>query len=89
MMPSSCSWSVLKQISATVMRMLRHIYIINWEDHITNDNINEEAKIEAIAIGMRKRPLQWYGHVHRRDREEDIIMVAEMKIQRKKGEPKK
>jgi len=33
---------------------------------------------------MRRRLLQWYGHVHRRDREEDIIMVAEMKIQRNK-----
>jgi len=33
---------------------------------------------------MRRRPLQWYGHVSRRDREEDIIMVAEMKIQKKR-----
>jgi len=35
---------------------------------------------------MRRRPLQWYGHVSRRDKEEDIIMVAEMKIQKKKKE---
>jgi len=34
---------------------------------------------------MRRRLLQWYGHVHRRDREKDIIMVAKMKIQRKKN----
>jgi len=33
---------------------------------------------------MRRRPLQWYEHVSRRDREKDIIMVAEMKIQRKR-----
>jgi len=33
---------------------------------------------------MRRRPLQWYGHVSRRDREEDIIMVAEMNMQRKR-----
>jgi len=76
--------SILNQISATEMRMLRHIYNINWEDHVTNDNIKKEAKIEAIAIGMRRRPLQWYGHVSRRNREEDILMVAEMKIQRKR-----
>jgi len=38
---------------------------------------------------MRRRLLQWYGHVHRRNRDEDIIMVAEMKIQRKRGRPKK
>jgi len=84
--------SILKQISATEMRMLQHIYNINWEDHVTNDNIKEEAKIEAIAVDMRRRPLQWYGHVSRRDREEDIIMVAKIKIQRKRtigGGPKK
>ena len=79
------------KISATEMRMLRHIYNVDWEDHITNDSIREEAKIEAIAIGMRRRRLQWYGHVRRRDREEDIRMVAEMRIQgkRKRGRPKK
>jgi len=39
--------SILKQISATEIMMLQHIYNINWEDHVTNDNIKEEAKIEA------------------------------------------
>ena len=36
---------------------------------------------------MRRRCLQWYGHVPRRDREEDIRMVAEMRMQgkRKRG----
>jgi len=40
---------------------------------------------------MRRRTLQSYGYVRRRDREEDIIMVAEIEIQRKKkrGRPKK
>jgi len=40
---------------------------------------------------MKRRPFQWYGHVCRRDREEDIIMATEMKIQRKRnrGRPKK
>jgi len=61
--------SILKQISATEMRMLRHIYNINWKDHVKNDNIKEEAKIEATAMDIKRRPLQWYGHVSRRDRE--------------------
>jgi len=77
------------KISATEMRMLQQIYNIVWEGSVTNDNINEEPKIEAIAIGMRRRPLQWYGQVRKKDKEEDIIMVAEMKIQRKRGRPKK
>jgi len=33
----------------TEMKMLRHIYNIDWEDHATNDNIMEEAKIEVVT----------------------------------------
>jgi len=35
------------KISVTEMRMLWHIYNIEWEDHVTNDNIREEPKIKA------------------------------------------
>ena len=40
---------------------------------------------------MRKIRLQWYRYVRRGDREEDIRMVAEMRIQgmRNRGRPKK
>ena len=44
-----------------------------------------------IAIGMRRRRLQWHEHVRRRVREDDIRMVAEMRIKgkRKRGGPRK
>ena len=73
------------------MRILRYIHNISWEDHVTNDSIREMAKLEAIAVSMRRRRLQWFGHVRRRGREEDIRMVAEMRVQgrRKRGRPKK
>ena len=40
---------------------------------------------------MRRIRLKWYRYVRRGDREEDIRMVAEMRIQgmRKRGRPKK
>ena len=49
------------------------------------------AKLEAISVSTRRRRLQWFGHVRRRDREEDIRMVAEMSVQGrgKRGRPKK
>ena len=79
------------RVSATEMRMMRHIHNIRWEDHVTNDSIREMAKLEAISVSMRIRRLQWFGHVRRRDREEDIRMVVEMRVQgrRKRGRPKK
>ena len=87
-------WPLMKKqegrISATEMRMMRYIHDIKWEDHVTNDSVQEIAKLEKIAIGMRRRRLQWYGHVRRRDREEDIRSVIEMRVQgkRKRGRPK-
>ena len=41
----------------------------------------EEAKVEAIATGMRHRRLEWFGHVKRRGETENIRAVAEMKME--------
>ena len=71
-------------ISAMEMRMLWYIYQTDWEDHITNDSIRQMTKMEAIAVSMRRRRLQWYGNVCRRERKEDIRMVTEMRLQRKR-----
>ena len=74
------------KISATEMRMLRYIYQIDWEDHIKNDSIRQMAEIKAIAGSMRRRRHQWYEHVckREREREEDIKMVTEMRVQGKR-----
>ena len=51
--------------------------------------ILEEAKVEQIATVMRRRRLEWFGHVKRRDETENIRAVVEMKMegQRPKGRP--
>ena len=47
----------------------------------------EEAKIEASDSNRHeKRCLQWYGYVRRRDSEEYIRAVAEMRIQERERE---
>ena len=50
----------------------------------------EEAKAEPIAMVMRRRRLEWFGHVKRRDETEHIREVAEMKMEgkRPRGRPK-
>jgi len=72
------------------MQMLRRIHGINWEDHVRNEDIRREAKVKPVSRHMRKRRLQWYGHVQRRNNEEDIRYVTELKIlgKRKRGRPK-
>jgi len=54
------------EAKTTEMRMLRHIHRINWEDHVKNEDISSEAKVRPVSRHMRKRRLQWYGHVQRR-----------------------
>ena len=52
--------------------------------------ILEEAKVEPIASVMRRRMLQWFGHIKRGDETENIRAVAEMKMDEKRprGKPK-
>ena len=46
--------------------------------------------MEAIATVMRRRRLEWFGHVKRRGETENIRAVAEMKMEgkRPRGRPK-
>ena len=44
------------------------------------EEILQEAKEEQIATVMRRRRLEWFGHVKRRDETENIRAVVEMKM---------
>ena len=57
-------------------------------EHRRNEEILEEAKVEQIATVMRR--LEWFGHVKRRDKTENIRAVVEMKMdgKRPRGRPK-
>lgn len=37
------------------MRMLKHIYNIYWEDHMSNDSIREDIKIEKIGLDKHEK----------------------------------
>ena len=52
-------------------------------EHWRNEEILEEAGEELIAMVMRRRRLEWFGHVKRRDETENTRAVVEMKIERK------
>ena len=44
-----------------------------------NEDILDEARVELIAMGMRR-----FGHVKRRDETENIRAVVEMKMEEKR-----
>ena len=50
----------------------------------------EEAKVEPIAMVMRRGRLEWFGHIKRKVETENIRSVVEMKMEwkRPRGRPK-
>ena len=79
-----------KLMATTEMRMVRWAMGVSLLEHRRNEEILEEAKVEAIATVMRRRKLEWFGHVKRRGETENIRAVAEMQMEgkRPRGRPK-
>ena len=61
------------------------------EDHKTNEEITGEARVMPIRDLMRRKRMQWYGHVRRRESENDTRRESEMTVKgvRPRGRPKK
>ena len=70
-----------RRMAKTEMRMVRWAMGVSLLEHRRTEKILEEAKIEQIAVVMRRRRLEWFGHVKRRDETENIRAVVEMKME--------
>ena len=79
-----------KRMATTEMRMVRWAMGVSLLEHRKNEEILEEAKVEPIAMVMRRRRLEWFGHVKRSDETENIRAVVGMKMEgkRPRGRPK-
>ena len=77
--------TLMDRISSCEMRMLRYCMGISLEEHRRNEDITAEAKIMPIKDVMRKKRLEWFGHVCRRKRDEDIRRVYEMRVEGSRG----
>ena len=78
-----------KCMATTETRMMRWAMGVSLLEHRRNEEILEGEKVEAIATVMRRRRLEWFGHVKRRGETENIRAVAEMKMEgkRPRGRP--
>ena len=52
-----------KRMATTEMRMVRWPMGVSLLEHRRNEDILEEANVEAIATVVRRRKLEWFGHV--------------------------
>ena len=82
-----------RRIQAVEMRCYRKILRISYKDHVTNEEVH--AKIQQ-AIGPRedltivkRRKLQWYGHVFRSSGLAKTILQGTMKGGRRQGRKRK
>ena len=73
-----------KPMATTEIRMVRCAMGMSLLEHQRNEEILREAKVEAIAMVMRRKRLEWFGHVKRRDETVNIGTVAEMKMEEKR-----
>ena len=61
-----------KRMATTEMIMVRWEMGVSLLEQRINEEILGEAKVEAIATVMRRRRLEWFGHVKRRGESENI-----------------
>ena len=69
-----------KRMSMFNRDLVRWAVGVNLLEHRRNEAILEEAKTDPIATVMRRRRLEWFGHMKRRQRTENITTVAMMKM---------
>ena len=92
------SWTLTEELKRRVqtMEMRRHCKIIriSYKDHVSNEEVR--AKIQQ-AIGpqedllsiVKRRKLQWYGHVSRSSRLAKSILRSTVKGERRQGRQRK
>ena len=92
------SWTITaelqRRIQATEVRCYCKLLLISYKDHVTNEEVR--AKIQQ-AIGphedlltvVKRRKLQWYGHVSRLTGQAKTILQGTMKGGRRQGRQRK
>ena len=83
-----------RRIQAVEMRCYRKILCISYKDHVTNEEVH--AKVQQ-AIGphedlltiVKRRKLQWYGHVSRSSGLAKTILQGTVKGGRSQGRQRK
>ena len=92
------SWTITadleKRIQATEMRCFRKILGVSYKDHVTNKEIRQRIRqaigpYEDLLTTVKKRKLQWYGHVSRSSGLAKTILQGTVQGRRKRGRQRK
>ena len=92
------SWTLTaklqRRIQATEMRCYRKILHISYKDHDTNEDVRAKIKQaigphEDLLTIVKRRTLQWYGHVSRSSGLAKTILQGTAKGRRRQGRQRK
>ena len=88
------SWTLtaelLRRIQAMEMRCCRKILRISYKDHVTNEEVRAKMQQaigphEGLLTIVKRRKLQWYGHVSRSSGLAKTILQGTVKGGRRQG----
>ena len=76
------------------MRCFRQILRISYTDHVTNEAVRNKIKqaiipYDELLITVKKRKLNWYGHVSRSSGLVNTILQGTVRVGRRRGRQKK
>ena len=89
------SWTLTaelqRRIQAMEMRCYRKILRISYKDHVTNEEVRGKIQqaIEDLLTIVKRRKLQWYGHVSRSSGLTKTISQGTVKGGRRQGGQRK
>ena len=92
------SWTLTaeleKKIQAMEMRCYRKILGISYREHVTNDQVRQTIRqhtgpYEELLAAVKRRKLQWYGHVTRSSGLAKTILQGTVEGARRRGRQKK
>ena len=79
-----------RTLHTTELRMLRWARGNTRLDHVRNVDIWKEAHMYPMVEFLREKRLRWFGHVQRRDKDDDTRNILPMTVdgKRNRGRPK-
>ena len=95
---ASESWTLpaelQRRIKAMEMRCYRKILRISYKDHVTNEEVRAKipqaiGPLEDLLTIVKRRKLQWYGHVSRSSGLAKTILQGTVKGGRRQGGQRK
>ena len=92
------TWTVLKESEKRIQsfenKCHRKLLGISWRERKTNEHVQEKMKSlvgqqEPLLATVKRRKLQWFGHISRHNSLAKTIMQGTLAGQRTRGRPRK